>query len=138
VVGDRVSVDLGDRALLGADDRCEVPEVVGGERDVGGPRLADRLAVVVALGDRQHLEVLLDRVGDAQQDPGALGRRRRAPRVLRGMGGVQRELDVSRAGVGDLGERLAGRRGQVVAVLPGGGSDPRTADEVLVASLDAG
>ena len=133
VVGDRVLVDLGDRPLLAADHRREVAEVVGGQRDVGGARLADRLAVVVALGDRERLEVLLDRVGDTVEHPCALGRRRLAPRVLGSVRGVERQLDVGRAGVGHLRERLAGRRRHVVAVLPGGGRDPVAADEVLIA-----
>jgi ParB family chromosome partitioning protein len=51
VVGDRVLVDLGDRALLAADHRREVAEVIGGQRDVRGARLPDRPAVVIALGD---------------------------------------------------------------------------------------
>ena len=110
VVGDRVLVDLRDPALLAADHRREVAEVVGRQRDVGGARLADRLAVVVALGDRERLEVLLDRVGDAVQHPRALGRRGLAPRVLGGVRGVERQLDVGGARVRHLRERLAGRR----------------------------
>ena len=53
VVGDRVLVDLRDRALLAADHRGEVAEVVGGERDVRRERLAHGLAVLPALGDRR-------------------------------------------------------------------------------------
>ena len=49
--------------------RGEVAEVVGRKRDVGGERLAHRLAVVPALGDREHHAVLLDRVGDARSAP---------------------------------------------------------------------
>ena len=48
VVGDRVVVDLRQRALLRADGAGEVAEVVDGQRDVGGQRLAYRLAVVPA------------------------------------------------------------------------------------------
>ena len=97
VVGDRVLVELGDRSLLAADDRGEVAEVVGRERDVGGERLAHRLAVLPALGDGQQLEVLLDRVRDLVQDARALGRRGLAPGVLCGVCRVERELDVLRA-----------------------------------------
>ena len=56
VVGDGVVVDLADRAFLGADAAGEVAEVVDGERQVGGRRLADRLAVVERLDDREHVE----------------------------------------------------------------------------------
>ena len=73
VVGHGVVVDLGDRALLGADGAGEVAEVVDGQRQVGVEGLADRLAVVPGLGDREHLEVLLHPVGDLVEDDGALG-----------------------------------------------------------------
>ena len=86
VVGDGVVVDLGDAALLGADGAGEVAEVVDGQREVGGQGLADRLAVVPGLGDREHLEVLLDPVGDLVQDVRALGRRRSCPRPARRRG----------------------------------------------------
>ena len=80
VVGDRVLVDLRDPPLLGADRPGEVAEVIGRERDVGRERLAHRLAVLPALGDREHLPVLVDRVGDEVQDARALGGRGLAPR----------------------------------------------------------
>ena len=73
VVGGGVVVELGQPALLGADGGGEVAEVVGGERDVGVEGLADRLAVVPGFGDGEHLEVLVDPVGDLVQDGGALG-----------------------------------------------------------------
>ncbi len=57
VVGDQVLVDLADRALLGAQRAGEVAEVVDRERDVGGEGLADRLAVLPGLGDRDGGEV---------------------------------------------------------------------------------
>jgi hypothetical protein len=51
VVGDGVLVELGQAALLRPDRPGEVAEVVDGERDVGGQRLPDRLAVLPGLGD---------------------------------------------------------------------------------------
>ena len=54
------------RALERAGGAGEVAEVVDRERDVGGERLAHRLAVLPGLGDREHLEVGLDGVGDAR------------------------------------------------------------------------
>ena len=111
MVGDRVLVDLGDPALLGADRAGEVAEVVDRQRNVGAERLADRLAVLPALGDREHLQVRLDRVGDRVQDLGALGRRGLAPRLARRVRGVERELDVLRRRARDLAERLVPWRG---------------------------
>ena len=74
VVGDGVVVDFGDRAFLGADAAGEVAEVVDGERNVGGGRLADRLAVVEGFSEREQLQVLLHAVGDLEEDGGAVGR----------------------------------------------------------------
>ncbi len=73
VVGDGVVVDLATAMPSCARMRArEVAEVVDRQRDVGGHRLADRLAVVPRLGDREQLEVLLHPVGDLVQDDRAL------------------------------------------------------------------
>ena len=53
VVGDRVLVDLGDAALLGAQGAGEVAEVVDGQRHVRVERLAHGLAVVPRLDHRE-------------------------------------------------------------------------------------
>ena len=135
VVGVGLVIDLGDPALLGPRRAGEVPEVVGGQGDVGGEGLAYRLAVLVALGDGEHLEVLLDRVGNRVEHRRALGRRLGAPGVLGRVGGVERQLHILRGAGCDLAEWLAGRRGQVLAVLVTGGGDPLAADEVVVAVL---
>ena len=63
-----------DRAFLGADAAGEVAEVVDGEGNVGGGRLADRLAVVEGFSEREQLQVLLHAVGDLEEDGGAVGR----------------------------------------------------------------
>ncbi len=55
-------------AFLGADAAGEVAEVVGGQGDVGVEGLAHGLAVVPGLGDGEQFQVLLDAVGDLQQD----------------------------------------------------------------------
>ncbi len=107
MVGDGVAVELGELALLRADDGREVAEVVGGERQVGVERFADRLAVVPGLGDGEQLAVGVDDVGDLVEDRGALGRARAAPRGCGLVGGVERGLDVLGGPAGDLGERLA-------------------------------
>ncbi len=68
MVGGGVFVDLGGGAFLGADATGEVAEVVGGEGNVRVKGFAHGLAVVPGFGDGEHLEVLLDAVGDLQQD----------------------------------------------------------------------
>ena len=137
VVGDGVVVDLAARALLPAQHAGEVAEVVDGQRQVGGQRLADRLAVVPRLGDGQRLEVLLDAVGDPVEDE----RSARPSEVLPqagagGVRGVQGGLDVLGGAAADLGEGPAGHRGDVLEVLALLRLDPVAADEVPVARLD--
>lgn len=107
VVGDGVLVDLGDRALLRAKGTGEVAEVVDGERDVRGEGLADGLAVVPGLGDGDLLEVLLDAIGDAEQDQRTLGDGGLAPGRCGGVGGVEGEVDILGGRAGDLAEHLA-------------------------------
>ena len=135
VVGDRVLVQLGDRPLLAPDHRGEVAEVIRRQRDVGGERLAHRLAVLPALGDGEQLEVVLDRVRHLVQHARALGRRGLAPGVLGRVGRVERELDVRRGRARHRREPLAGGGRHVLAVLAVQRRDPLAADEVLVAFL---
>jgi hypothetical protein len=99
VIRDEILVDLGRRALLRAGGRREVPEMIDDQRQVGIQRLADRLAVLPALGDGKHLLVRIDRVRDGVEHLGALGRRLLTPCVLRRVRGVQREFDVLGRGV---------------------------------------
>ena len=132
VIGDGVLVDLAQRTLLGADRRGEIPEMVGGQRDVGGQRLPDRFAVVPDLGHRQRLGVFLDAVGDLVQDRRALGRGGLAPRRGRGVRGVERLVDVGLVGARHFAECLAGHRGRVLEVQTLGGCHPLAADEVVV------
>ena len=136
VVGGGVVVELGQPAFLGADGGGEVAEVVGGERDVGVEGFADRLAVVPGFGDGEHLEVLVDPVGDLVQDRGALGDGGLAPGRCDLVGGVQRQLDVLGGAAGDLAEGLAGDGGDVLEVLALDRGNPLAADPVLVAVLE--
>ena len=136
VVGHGVGVDLADAAFLGAQTACEVAEVVHRQRQVGGETFADRLAVVPGLGNGEHRQVLLQRVGDLEQDVRALGGRRLSPLGRRGMGGVERRVDVLCGSPGDLGERLAVHRRDVLEVLSLDRLDPLAADEVAVPALD--
>ena len=136
VVGDRVLVDLRQGALLGTECAGVVAEVIDGQRDVGGECLTHGLAVVPGLGDGQHLEVLLETVGDLQQDTGALLDGGLAPGGCGGVCCVDSLLDVCRLGPGHLGEHLAVDRADVLEVLAVHGRDPLSADEVLVAGLE--
>lgn len=80
------------------------------------------IAVLVALSDRQHLDVLLDRVSDLVQHGCPLGWRAATPVVLGRMCGIERELDVLLTGMRDLAEWLARRWGHALTVFAGGRS----------------
>jgi hypothetical protein len=116
VIGDGLLVDLRDPLLLGPRRAGEVAQVVDDQRGVGGERLAHRLAVVVALRDGRHLQVVLDRVGHRQEDLLPLSGRALRPARLRRVGGVEGELDVLGGRVGDRAERLTGNRAEVLPV----------------------
>src|SRR3546814_7318360 len=82
--------------------------MVDRERNVGSARLADRLAVVDRLGKRQQLHIILEPVGDAIENPGAVGGRDPRPLILGGVRRIERALDIFRRRqrkLGDLGAR---------------------------------
>ena len=135
VVGDGRLVDVAQAAFLRAHTTGEVAEVIDRERNVRRHRLADRLAVVDRLGIGEQFKVLLDAIGDLQQQVRALGRRRAAPAVSRGVRGVQRKLDVFARGARGLGVDLAGDRRDDIEVRALDGCDPLAADEVVVVGL---
>ena len=87
-----------------------VEEVRRGERQVDVARLLDRLAAVERLGHRELARSLLEDARDPEEHLGALGGLPGAPRLEGLAGGVDRELDVLRPGLRDLGERLLRRR----------------------------
>ena len=136
MIGDRVLVDLRDAAFLGAHDAGEIAQMVDDQRHVGMRRLADRLAVVERLDQRQQIEIAFHLVGDPVQDARALLDRGLAPGVLGLMRGIERELDVGRRGAGDLTEPLAGDRARIVEILAFDRRDPFSADEIVVAVAD--
>ncbi len=133
MIGDGVVVDLADRAFLGAHHAGEIAEMVDRERQVGGAGLADRLAVVPGLGDREALEILFHAVGDLVQDRGALGDAGAAPGALGGMRRVEGGLDVLRVGARDLAHDLAVHRRGIVEILAGSRRDELAADEIVIA-----
>ena len=136
MVGDRVVVDLGQPAFLGADAAGEIAEMVDGERDVRGHGLADRLAIVPGLGLGQQGKVLLHPVGDAIKDQRPFGRAGASPGILSGMGGIERQFDIGRVRPGDRGDDLAIDRRGVVEVAPVDRFGPGTADEIAIARLE--
>ncbi len=121
---DRVRA-AGDRA----DDGGEEAEVLDGARDLGLDR-GDGLADVARLELRELLAVRHDRVGERVQQPGALVRRRLAPRpVERDARGLDGAVDVRFPGHRGAGQRLAGRRLVQVANLARGRLHDLAADE---------
>ena len=135
VVRHGVLVDVGEGAFLRAHAACKVAEVVHGERDVGVQRLADRLAVVHGFGIGQQLQVLLNAVGNFQQDVAARGGVGLAPGIGSGVGGVQRQLDVFGGGAGGLGVDLAVDGRDHIEVLALDRGHKLAADEVVVLGL---
>ena len=133
VVGDGVLVDLAQATLLRAQRTRVVTEVVDGQRDVGGERLAHRLAVLPGFRHGELLEVLLHAVRDLQQHHRALRRGGLAPSGRGLVRGVEREVDVGFLTARDLAEHLAGDGGDVVEVLAVHRGDPVAADVVVVA-----
>ncbi len=68
MIGDSVMVDFGDAAFLSADDAGIIAPMIDAEREIGIGRLADRLAVVERLDQREQVEVGRHLVGDLVQD----------------------------------------------------------------------
>jgi len=133
VIGDRVLIELAERAFLRADARREVAEVIDGKRNVRGACLADRLAVVDGLDRGDELQILRHAVGDLVEERGALGRRRIAPGVLRLMGGVERKLDP-----GPSADTPYATQAETLPATLGEALEHLRANEVLRAGLGAG
>ena len=94
MIGDRLLVDLAQRAFLRANAAGEITEVIDSQRYVGGGRLADGLAVVDGFDERQRGEIVLQSLGDLVQDVGALRGGSPAPGVLGLVSRIQRQLHV--------------------------------------------
>ena len=138
MIGDGVVIDLADRAFLSADRAGEIAEMVDGEWNVGSHRLADRLAIVPCLGERNLLQIRLNPVGDLVEDLRPFGDGGAPPGILRGMRGIERGLDVRGVGAGDLADRLAGDRRDVVEIFASFRGFPFAADIVLVTLGEGG
>ena len=124
-----ILVDLRCGALFGADDAREVAEVIAREGNVDGARLADGLAVVKTLDVGEIFGVLIDSVGDLQQNISALGGARLLPRGERLPARLDRLIDVRLRRLGADADDLArGGRRHFVRFLALGG-DPFAVDE---------
>ena len=102
--GQDVAVDLGRQAAVVLEAGRHVRDVVLG--------FDDRLAAVSRLELGQLAGAGADDLGELEQDPPALLRRRRLPRsvVERGARGGHRPIDVGPVGVGHAADDLAGGR----------------------------
>ena len=94
VIGNRRLVKLRDATFLRADGARKVTEVIDGERKIGSHGLANRLAVVPGLDGGEHLEVVFHALGDPHQHLAACRGRGLTPGLLRGVCGIEREIDV--------------------------------------------
>ena len=138
MISHRVVVDLAERAFLGADAAGEVAEVVDSKRQVGGGRLADRLAVVPSLDEGELVEIVFNDLGDAHQDLAALAGAGAAPGILRGMCRIEREFDIILVGPSHFADDPTIDRGGVLEVAAVDGRHPFATDKVLVAFGEGG
>jgi ParB family chromosome partitioning protein len=136
VIGDGFGIDLRDAALLRPHHAGEIAPVVDDQRHVRIGGLADRLAVVERLDQRQQVQIGFQLVGDLVEDARALSDRGLAPGVLRLVGGVEGEFDVGGAGARNRAELLAGDGAWIIEVASLRGRHPFAADEIVVAVSD--
>jgi len=108
----------------------EEAEVRDRARDVEEARQRERLATVARLELGELVEVLLDRVGELEQQSRTLGRGSFRPRAECGCRRANRRVDVALVAVGDLGDDLFGRRIDVVEIVAALRGDEGAADEV--------
>ena len=86
----------------------------GRARNVDASRERERLAGVDALGLGEFLQIRIDQVGELQQNPRSLLRRRVRPRGKRTLRRVHRTIDIALVAVGHQRIRLSRRRLDVV------------------------
>ena len=136
VIGDGIVVDFADRAFLGADAAREITEMVDGERNIRIGGFAQRLAVVPCFGTGDEIEIVLNPLGDLEQDVGALRHARLAPFVAGLVGGIQRELDVGCVRARHFADLVAGDRRKIIHVAAGFRLHPFAADVIAVFQLE--
>ena len=129
--GVALDVLAGGLALERAGSAGEEAQVVGREGHLVA-RDRHRLADVLRLELRQLLGVVVDHVGELEQQLHPVLRRLVAPLGIRLAGGLDGALDVLGARARDLGDHLAGGRIEDLHRLARRRVDPLAADEVLV------
>ena len=133
VIRHGVLVDLADAAFLRTQGTREIAKVIGGERDVGIQRFANRLAVVHGFGIGQQLQIGLDAIRDFQQHIGAGRGIGLAPFFGGGVGGVQCQLHVFRGRARGLRVDLAGDGRDHIEILALHRRHKLATDKVVVA-----
>ncbi len=110
-----------------------VAQAVDGQRQIGGFRFADRLAVVERFERGQLVGFVFDQVGQFGDQAAAIaGVHFRPGTVLECVaGGFHRQVDVGRIALGHLGDDFFGRWVDGVKRLAAGGRHPLAADEAL-------
>ena len=98
-------LDRHDAALELVGHAAEVPEGRRGAHDVEVAGVADRVPGVAGLDEREVVGIGLDRVGELEQEPAAVGRGHPRPAVRGVTGRVDRAVDICRLGLGHLCEQ---------------------------------
>ncbi|MNK30870.1 hypothetical protein D3C87_492930 [compost metagenome] len=136
VIGDRVIVDFADRAFLCTDAAREITEMVDRQRNIRIGRLAQRLAVIPGFGPRDEIEIVLDTLGDPEQDVGAFRYAGLAPFVAGLVCCVERELDVRGIRAGNFADLVARDRRKIIHVAAGFRLHPFAADVIAIFQLE--
>src|SRR3546814_9741292 len=81
------------------------------------------------------LHIILEPVGDAIENPGAVGGRDPCPLILGGVRRIERALDIFRRRQRKLGDLGAIDRARVREILAARWSAPSTTDEIIIAEI---
>jgi len=144
--GDAVRLPDGEVDLVGPDGDRRPLDLVGRARvvfEVAGrslhirARLRERLPLVEALDLREFVEVFADQIGHPADQPATPHGIGAPPVVERRPCGLDRGVDVRLGALGDLRERLAGRRVDGLEVVASGRLAPLAADEVSIPVADS-
>ncbi|MNF94468.1 hypothetical protein D3C84_771800 [compost metagenome] len=110
--GQRVTAHRGG-VVINLVDQLGVPaQRMNGVRHIDQLALADWLAAVETLKDRQFVAMPFEQIGKLQQDGFALFWRNGSPAAIlkRFLGVADREIDICRRASGDVRQKLTGRR----------------------------
>ena len=135
VIRHGITVKVGQSPFLGAHTSREITEVIDRQRNVSVQGFADGFAVVDGFGISQQFQIGFDAVGDLEQGVGTGGRRRLAPGIGGGVGGVERQFDVFGGGACRLGVDRTVDRCDDIKVLTLDRRLPLATNEVVVAGF---